>query len=327
LVEADPRIPEEFVGKNAMTMSEGLVKPMGGAKISKQQVRDAVEVRTTRPHACLSIASRIIPVLPEHPFPIPAQLILAYAGNDPTAAMVEMGEMVSMKFKGEYPSVDLLCRRTIQRCKDDAAESKERKLAEAKRATDATLERVGSLRIGGSAPKETVKSPARVKPRLSAEDQEWDDRPATADSALSWDSDRRSDSSTSSWASQGRNPRGLRPTQSLDDDHMRQWLANKKLKEEERSKLKKAGSQKDLRWMKQLSEKQLVRNKSLRKEEEAAAAKAKIAAMGGRDPRAEREAALEALAKQEQAERSRANSPAERPPTVEEAAARLFGDL
>jgi hypothetical protein len=108
---------------------------------------------------------------------------------------------------------------------------------------------------------------------------------------------------------------------------MRQWLANKKLKEEERSKLKKAGSQKDLRWMKQLSAKQLVRNKSLRKEEEEEAAKAKIAAMGGRDPRAEREAALEALAKQEQAERSRANSPAERPPTVEEAAARLFGDL
>ena len=86
--------------------------------------------------------------------------------------MVEMGKMVSMKFKGEYPSVDLLCRRTIQRCKDNAAESKERKLEEAKRATDATLERVGSLRIGGSAPKETVKSPARVKPRLSAEDQE-----------------------------------------------------------------------------------------------------------------------------------------------------------
>jgi len=49
--------------------------------------------------------------------------------------------------------------------------------------------------------------------------------------------------------------------------------------------------------------------------------------MGGRDPVAEREAALEALAKQEEAERSRANSPAERPPTVEEAAARLFGAL
>jgi len=47
LVEADARIPEEFVGNNAMTTSEGLVKPMGGAKISKQQVRDAVEVRTT----------------------------------------------------------------------------------------------------------------------------------------------------------------------------------------------------------------------------------------------------------------------------------------
>ena len=73
--------------------------------------------------------------------------------------------------------------------------------------------------------------------------------------------------------------------------------------------------------------KQLVRNKSLRKEEEEEAAKAKIAAMGGRDPAAEREAALEALAKQEEAERSRANSPAERPPTVEEAAARLFGNL
>jgi len=241
--------------------------------------------------------------------------------------MVEMGEMVSMKFKGEYPSVDLLCRRTIQRCKDDAAESKERKLAEAKRATDATLERVGSLRIGGSASKDTVKSPARVKPRLSAEDQEGDDRPVTADSALSLDSERRPDSSTSSRASQGRSPRGLLPTRSLDDDNMKQWLANKKLKEEERSKLKKAGSQKDLRWMKQLSAKQLVRNKSLRKEEEEEAAKAKIAAMGGRDPVAEREAALEALAKQEEAERSRANSPAERPPTVEEAAARLFGNL
>ena len=239
--------------------------------------------------------------------------------------MVEMGEMVSMKFKGEYPSVDLLCRRTIQRCKDDAAESKERKLAEAKRATDATLERVGSLRIGGSASKDTVKSPARVKPRLSAEDQEGDDRPVTADSALSLDSERP-DSSTSSRASQGRSPRGLLPTRSLDDDNMKQWLANKKLKEEERSKLKKAGSQKDLRWMKQLSAKQLVRNKSLRKEEEEAA-KAKIAAMGGRDPVAEREAALEALAKQEEAETSRANSPAERPPTVEEAAARLFGNL
>ena len=216
--------------------------------------------------------------------------------------MVEMGEMVSMKFKGEYPSVDLLCRRTIQRCKDDAAESKERKLAEAKRATDATLERVGSLRIGGSAPKETVKSPARVKPRLSAEDQEGDDRPVTADSALSMDSERRPDTSTSSRASQGRSPRGLRPTQSLDDHNMQQWLASKKLKEEERSKLKKAGSQKDLRWMKQLSAKQLVRNKSLRKEEEEEAAKAKIAAMGGRDPVAEREAALEALAQTATAE-------------------------
>ena len=240
--------------------------------------------------------------------------------------MVEMGKMVSMKFKGEYPSVDLLCRRTIQRCKDNAAESKERKL-EAKRATDATLERVGSLRIGGSAPKETVKSPARVKPRLSAEDQEGDDRPVTADSALSMDSERRLDISTSSRASQGRSPRGLRPTRSLDDHNMQQWLASKKLKEEERSKLKKAGSQKDLRWMKQLSEKQLARKKSLRKEEEEKATKAKIAAMGGRDPVAEREAALEALARQEEAERSRANSPAERPPTVEEAAARLFGAL
>ena len=62
--------------------------------------------------------------------------------------MVEMGKMVSMKFKGEYPSVDLLCRRTIQRCKDNAAESKERKL-EAKRATDATLERL-LLKLGVS---------------------------------------------------------------------------------------------------------------------------------------------------------------------------------
>ena len=47
LVETDARIPEEFVGNNAMTTSDELVKPMGGAKISKQQVRDAVEVRTT----------------------------------------------------------------------------------------------------------------------------------------------------------------------------------------------------------------------------------------------------------------------------------------
>ena len=56
-------------------------------------------------------------------------------------ARSECPDLKSMKFKGEYPSVDLLCRRTIQRCKDNAAESKERKL-EAKRATDATLERV-----------------------------------------------------------------------------------------------------------------------------------------------------------------------------------------
>lgn len=47
MVETDARIPEEFVGNNAMTTSDELVKPMGGAKISKQQVRDAVEVRTT----------------------------------------------------------------------------------------------------------------------------------------------------------------------------------------------------------------------------------------------------------------------------------------
>ena len=53
--------------------------------------------------------------------------------------MAEMGDALSMKFKGEFPSAELLCRRTIQRCKDEAAARKEKKLADARRA-DATID-------------------------------------------------------------------------------------------------------------------------------------------------------------------------------------------
>jgi hypothetical protein len=48
MVAADARMPDEIVGDNALKMSESLIRPNGGSKVSKQQVRDAVEVRTTR---------------------------------------------------------------------------------------------------------------------------------------------------------------------------------------------------------------------------------------------------------------------------------------
>lgn len=48
MVEADARMPDEIVGDNALKMSESVIRPNGGSKVSKQQVRDAVEVRTTR---------------------------------------------------------------------------------------------------------------------------------------------------------------------------------------------------------------------------------------------------------------------------------------
>ena len=109
------------------------------------------------------------------------------------------------------------------------------------------------------------------------------------------------------------------PPSSLPDDNMKQWLADKKVKEEQRSKLKKQGSQKDLMWMKQLSEKQLDRAKSLRKEQDDAARSARESERSGAST------PTPFLG----SDRSGANTPStpERPPTVEEAAERLFGDL
>ena len=238
--------------------------------------------------------------------------------------MAEMSDALSMKFKGEFPSAELLCRRTIQRCKDEAAARKEKKLADARRA-DATADRVGSIQIGK--PESPPKSPQRMKGRGTSprsaddRDQEGDERPVTADSAFGSleDGDSRPSSPASSRGSRGRSPRGLRLTRSLPDDNMKQWLADKKVKEEQRSKLKKQGSQKDLMWMKQLSEKQLARAKSLRKEQDDAARSARESERSGAST------PTPFLG----SDRSGANTPStpERPPTVEEAAERLFGDL
>jgi hypothetical protein len=201
--------------------------------------------------------------------------------------MAEMGDVLSMKFKGEFPSAELLCRRTIQRCKDEAAARKEKKLADARRA-DATADRVGSMQIGK--PESPPKSPPTNEgPRNQSAVRR---RPGPGGRRATrhrgqrvrifgrWGTAGRAARLPLGAAEEGA-PRGLRLTRSLPDDNMKQWLADKKVKEEQRSKLKKQGSQKDLMWMKQLSEKQLARAKSLRKEQDDAARSARESERSG----------------------------------------------
>jgi hypothetical protein len=45
-------------------------------------------------------------------------LILEFSKNNPTAVLTEVADLLCMKFKSDFPNVQLLLRRTIQKCKD-----------------------------------------------------------------------------------------------------------------------------------------------------------------------------------------------------------------
>ena len=57
------------------------------------------------------------------------QLILQFTKNNPTAVLTEVADLLCMRFKQEYPNVQLLLRRTIQHCKEGAKENANNKKA------------------------------------------------------------------------------------------------------------------------------------------------------------------------------------------------------
>ena len=80
------------------------------------------------------------------------------------------------------------------------------------------------------------------------------------------------------------------------DVKMRKWIMEKQQKEAERARMKRAAVQREVKWMEEMTKRQLDRNKAARKAEEAAEAKA------AKEAKLAKEAALAAATKEEREE-------------------------
>ena len=82
------------------------------------------------------------------------QLILEFSKNNPTAVLTEVADQLCMKFKSDFPNVQLLLRRTIQWCKEG---DKSKKATAA-----ATARSAHSLPLHSSSVISSLSTPKRV---------------------------------------------------------------------------------------------------------------------------------------------------------------------
>eukprot|EP00227_Mantoniella_beaufortii_P020366 CAMPEP_0197583806 /NCGR_PEP_ID=MMETSP1326-20131121/6601_1 /TAXON_ID=1155430 /ORGANISM="Genus nov. species nov., Strain RCC2288" /LENGTH=362 /DNA_ID=CAMNT_0043148079 /DNA_START=48 /DNA_END=1136 /DNA_ORIENTATION=+ len=293
---AEPAETSEGGGGNMAQFAQQSRIPSQKYKVTKQDVRDAIE------------------------------LILQFSKNNPTSVVAEVAELLCMKFKDAYPNVQLLLRRTIQKCKTDAAEDAHAK-AKAQRSPgedgvkegfmindihDGSGGASGGSGGGGS----SNKAARRTAPdRASAEKAEKADKRVARMRAAAADKEgngsgigdlykgsptKRKPAGGSTRAQDKENsmsqvpelpqlvPSGNKQSavervtsgrkhteshrtakeQGMPDAHVRQWMLDKHQKEKEREKIKRRALDREMKWIEDMAKKQQERNKQNKKLEE-----------------------------------------------------------
>ena len=243
------------------------------------------------------------------------------AKHDAARALALAAEELSAKYRADYPNVEFLLRRALTKVKEDADERRHAKTTAAYGPSrEASLGGGGSATVVGSVYDYAGRtrdlsgtlspdgvSPTSPLPRSPGKIVAGKKTPASAMPPPSpakrggapASPSARAPPSRESNASDASGAGGIF-AKSADlgqpDVKMRKWIMEKQQKEAERARMKRAAVQREVKWMEEMTKRQLDRNKAARKAEEAAEAKA------AKEAKLAKEAALAAATKEEREE-------------------------
>jgi hypothetical protein len=243
------------------------------------------------------------------------------AKHDAARALALAAEELSAKYRADYPNVEFLLRRALTKVKEDADERRHAKTTAAYGPSrEASLGGGGSATVVGSVYDYAGRtrdlsgmvspdgvSPTSPLPRSPGKIVAGKKTPASAMPPPSpakrggapASPSARAPPSRESNASDASGAGGIF-AKSADlgqpDVKMRKWIMEKQQKEADRARMKRAAVQREVKWMEEMTKRQLDRNKAARKAEEAAEAKA------AKEAKLAKEAALAAATKEEREE-------------------------